>query len=44
MFWTERITDALILVTAATVLLSSVDYALAVSRRLQRHHGHSPRS
>jgi cardiolipin synthase (CMP-forming) len=44
MFWTERITDALILATAATVLLSSVDYALAVSRRLQRHHGHSPRS
>jgi cardiolipin synthase len=44
MFWTERITDVLILATAATVLLSSVDYALAVSRRLQRHHGHSPRS
>lgn len=44
MFWTERITDALILATAATVLLSAVDYALAVSRRLQRHHGHSSRS
>ena len=44
MFWTERITDVLIFATAATVLLSSVDYALAVSRRLQRHHGPSPRS
>jgi cardiolipin synthase len=44
MFWTERITDVLILATAGTVLLSSVDYALAVSRRLHQHHGHSPPS
>ena len=44
MFWTERITDALILATAGTVLLSAVDYALTISRRLHRHHGHSPRS
>jgi len=44
MFWTERITDALILATAGTVLLSAVDYALTISRRLHQHHGHSPRS
>jgi cardiolipin synthase len=44
MFWTERITDALILATAGTVLLSAVDYALAISRRLHQHHGHSSRS
>jgi cardiolipin synthase (CMP-forming) len=44
MFWTERITGALILATAGTVLLSSVDYALAISRRLQQHHGPPPRS
>jgi len=37
-YWTREITNLLIAATAGTVLLSSVHYALEMSRRLQLHH------
>jgi len=38
MYWTGQITNLLIAATAGTVLLSSVHYALEMSRRLHLHH------
>jgi hypothetical protein len=44
-YWTREITNFLMAATAGTVLLSSVHYALEMSRRLDfHHHSRPPRS
>jgi cardiolipin synthase len=44
-YWTREITNFLMAATAGTVLLSSVHYALEMSRRLHfHHHSRPPRS
>jgi phosphatidylglycerophosphate synthase len=37
-YWTRELTNFLVAATAGTVLLSSVHYALEMSRRLHLHH------
>ncbi len=41
-YWTRQTTSFLIAATAGTVLLSSVHYALEMSRRLHLHHNSRP--
>jgi cardiolipin synthase len=41
-YWTRELTNFLIAATAGTVLLSSVHYALKMSRRLHLHHHSRP--